>query len=102
LPPSGPKETDDILRLHGIDDIVSVQPPLPGNPDTYEEILQTVQVVSIGVDADPCPAFFSISQPAPIEIQAMGIGIELQHDAESGGRINHLFYIYLVWLSSQQ
>jgi hypothetical protein len=70
------EEFRHFFQAERVKNIRGFEPSLAANPHSEGGILQPLFVVSIGVDGDLDPFFLGVSAKPPIEVQAIGMGIE--------------------------
>lgn len=100
--PARAREVKHALRAAAIEYVCGAQPSLAchANPDLHG--VETRHGMRIGADLDADAAIPCATQPAPVEIETVRVGIGLHSDAALCRVPEHSIQIDRVWLSRQQ
>src|SRR5690242_8619906 len=88
LPPLQ-EERLNLLSAHGIEHIAGPQPAFARDADTVAHEIDAVDGVGIGIDGNFHALITRPVEIAPVEIEARGMGIDLNTDAVLGCRVDN-------------
>ena len=87
------EESLQFESIQGVDDVLSAQPPLTADPDTECDVIQVAETVGVRVDGDRNTELSRLLEVAPVEVQAIGMGVQLDGGAAGSGSFEDLIYI---------
>src|SRR5579885_465648 len=102
LPSSFPEERLNLLSGHCVEHIAGSEPAFAGDADAVAHDIDAVGGVGIGIDRNLDSLVARPVQIAPVEIEARGMGVDLDTDAMFGGRVDHGVYVHRIALATKQ
>src|SRR5712692_517218 len=69
----------DFLQLPCIYNVLFLQPSFASDTDAVPYVVQSINIVCIGIDADFDSLLFGVLTQTPIEVEPQGMGVYLYH-----------------------
>ena len=97
-----PQRLSHLRQGTGIEHVLLRQPSPPGGGDAVAHVLQSLQGVGVRIDADwnlHLPGDFT---EAPVEVEPVRVGVELDHLSVFRGRLQDFLHVERILLAGQQ
>jgi len=90
------------VERKGVDDVILFQPPLSGDARAQAQEAGVFVAVGVAVD-DAFDSFgFCVRPEPPVQVEAIGVGVQLNPGSSLGASVDHRLLIHFVRLALQQ
>lgn len=93
---------EDCFEWFGVENVFGSESTFAGDTDTVSDIGESLCGVSVWIDADDESFFLGVVEDAPIEVESMWIGVDLDDDVVCDGGVDDFIDIEGVGFAAEK